>query len=96
MKEKIKELMVKHREIIVYLIVGLMTTAFSWGIAFLGKVFVFPDLKEVPFHNDLNNTIAWAAGVIFAYPLNRKWVFQSKNPKIFVEFLKFAASRTST
>ena len=96
MKEKIKELMVKHREIIVYLIVGLMTTAFSWGIAFLGKVFIFPDLKEVPFHNDLNNTIAWAAGVIFAYPLNRKWVFQSKNPKIFVEFLKFAASRTST
>ena len=96
MIEKLKALFCKYREIIVYLIVGLMTTAFSWGIAFLGKVFIFPDVKEVPFHNDLNNTLAWAAGVIFAYPLNRKWVFQSKNPKVVTEFLKFAASRTST
>lgn len=73
-----------------------MTTAFSWGIAFLGKAFVFQDLETVPWKNDVNNTIAWAAGVLFAYPLNRKWVFQSKNPKILGEFLKFAASRLST
>lgn len=35
-------------------------------------------------------------GVLFAYPLNRKWVFKSKNPKILKEFLGFASSRVST
>jgi putative flippase GtrA len=34
--------------------------------------------------------------VCFAYPLNRKWVFRSTNPKIFSEFTGFAASRLST
>jgi hypothetical protein len=30
--EKIKELCIKHREILVYLIVGVMTTVFAFGI----------------------------------------------------------------
>lgn len=94
--DKIKKLMVKYREIIIYLIVGVMTTAFSWGVAFLGKKFLFVDLETVGWQNDLNNTLAWVAGVLFAYPLNRKWVFQSTNPKIIKEFLGFAASRLST
>ena len=34
--------------------------------------------------------------MLFAYPLNRKWVFKSKNPKILKEFLGFASSRVST
>jgi putative flippase GtrA len=42
------------------------------------------------------NSIGWVAGVLFAYPLNRKWVFHSKNPKILKEFSGFAASRVST
>jgi putative flippase GtrA len=40
--------------------------------------------------------VAWIAGVLFAYPLNRSWVFRSTNPKILKEFLGFAASRLST
>ncbi|MBP5669250.1 MAG: GtrA family protein, partial [Lachnospiraceae bacterium] len=44
----------------------------------------------------LNNTLNWIAGVCFAYPLNRKWVFKSTNPQIFKEFLGFASSRLST
>ena len=32
------------------------------------------------------NTIGWVVGVLFAYPLNRKWVFKSTNPKILKEF----------
>lgn len=73
-----------------------MTTAFSWGVAFLGKKFLFVNLETVGWQNDLNNTLAWVAGVLFAYPLNRKWVFRSTNPKILIEFLGFASSRLST
>jgi putative flippase GtrA len=35
-------------------------------------------------------------GVCFAYPLNRSWVFKSRNPQIAKEFVMFAASRLST
>ncbi len=94
MTRKIKELFEKHREIIIYLIVGVMTTVFSWGVAFIGTLFL--DVENVGWQNDVNNTISWVAGVLFAYPLNRKWVFQSKNPKILKEFMGFASSRVLT
>ena len=94
MTQKIKELFEKHREIIIYLIVGVMTTVFSWGVAFIGTLFL--DVENVGWQNDVNNTISWVAGVLFAYPLNRKWVFQSKNPKILKEFMGFASSRVLT
>ena len=93
MIEKIKELCKKYEEIIIYLIVGVMTTIVSWAAAFLGKLLLDVD---VSWQNTLNNTISWMGGVLFAYPLNRKWVFKSKNPKILKEFLGFASSRVST
>ena len=94
MVEKIKELMVKYREIIVYLIVGVLTTIVSWGAAFVGTLFL--DVNGSDVQNAINNTFSWVAGVCFAYPLNRKWVFQSTNPKILKEFMGFASSRVST
>lgn len=94
MIEKIKELMKKYEEIIVYLIVGVMTTIFSWGACFVAEVLGL-DPKDTVQHF-LINTIGWGAGVLFAYPLNRRWVFHSTNPKIFKEFSGFAASRLST
>ena len=36
------------------------------------------------------------AGVAFAYPANRRWVFQSKNPEILKEASGFVLSRLST
>ena len=93
MIEKIKELCKKYEEIIIYLIVGVMTTIVSWVAAFLGKLLLDVD---VSWQNTLNNTISWMVGVLFAYPLNRRWVFKSKNPKILKEFLGFASSRVST
>ena len=93
MIEKIKELCKKYEEIIIYLIVGVMTTIVSWAAAFLGKLLLDVD---VSWQNTLNNTISWVVGVLFAYPLNRKWVFKSKNPKILKEFLGLASSRVST
>lgn len=93
MVEKVKAQYIKHREILIYLIVGVMTTIVSWGAAYLGKLVLNTD---VSWQNTANNTFSWLVGVLFAYPLNRKWVFKSVNEKIIKEFLGFAASRVST
>lgn len=92
--DKKENIFAKYREIIVYIIVGVMTTVFCWTLAWVFKRFIL-DVTD-PFQNFLNNTINWVAGVSFAYPLNRKWVFKSKNPKIMNEYFKFALSRVST
>ena len=93
MIKKIKALCVKYREILIYLIVGVMTTVVSWLACFVAELFLDP---TIPMQNNVINTVGWVAGVTFAYPLNRMWVFQSKNPEILKEFLGFAGSRVST
>lgn len=83
----------KYREIIIYLIVGVLTTIVSWGACFVAKLFLDPTQE---LQNFIINTIGWVAGMVFAYPLNRKWVFKSNNDKIVKEFMGFASSRLST
>ncbi len=94
MIKKIKELMVKYRELIVYLIVGVLTTIVSWGAYGLLK-FVL-DVENSVFQMQVAVFLRWAAGVLFAYVTNRKYVFLSKNPKIWKEFIAFTASRVIT
>ena len=93
MIEKCRQLLIKYREIIVYLIVGVLTTIVSWMVCFLLKFILDP---TVSWQNFLLNTSGWLAGVLFSYPLNRKLVFKSTNPKIIQEFLKFAGSTVTT
>lgn len=89
-----KNFLNKYREIIVYIIVGVLTTIFCWVLCYILEHFVFD--AEDPIQNFVINTVDWIAGVLFAYPLNRKWVFKSSNPRIFKEFMGFAGSRVST
>ncbi|MBO5166546.1 MAG: GtrA family protein [Lachnospiraceae bacterium] len=91
---KCKELFKKYEEIIIYLIVGVLNTIVSWVACFIAEwLFLNPDIT---WQNFIINSIGWVAGVCFGYPLNRKWVFKSTNPKILKEFGGFAASRLST
>ena len=97
MVEKIKELWKKYEEIIVYLIVGVMTTVFSWFWMFFVNIVIFGNpLYPTKTQNLVLSVVNWTAGVIFAYPTNRKFVFKSKNPNIIREAGKFVASRVST
>ena len=97
MVEKIKELWKKYEEIIVYLIVGGMTTVFSWFWMFFVNIVIFENpLYPTKAQNLVLSVVNWTAGVIFAYPTNRKFVFKSKNPNIIQEAGKFVASRVST
>ena len=97
MIEKIKALCVKYRELIVYVIVGGLTTVVAWGCKFLWNILVFgsPALPT-PLQNSILVAVNNISGILVAYPLNRKWVFQSKNPHIFSEFVGFAGSRLAT
>lgn len=88
-----KALLEKYREIIVYLIVGVLTTIFCWVVAW-ALTFVLD--TTVSIQNAIINSLSWVAGVLFAFPLNRKWVFKSENPHVMKEFIGFAGSRVST
>lgn len=97
MIEKIKALCRKHREILVYLIVGGLTTLVSWAAKFLFNYFVYggaahPDGVQ----NTILSVVENAAGIAFAYPTNRAWVFQSKNPNLLAEAGSFVGSRVVT
>lgn len=97
MIDKIRELWKKYEEIIVYLIVGGMTTVFSWFCMFSVNILVFGSpMHPTTAQNLILSVVNWTAGVCFAYPTNRKFVFKSKDPNILGEAGKFVASRIST
>ena len=97
MIEKIKALCIKHREIIVYLIVGVMTTVVAWAAKFLWNiVFYAGTAHPLPVQTTILTIVEFVAGVAFAYPTNRKWVFRSTNPNIFAELTTFVGSRLAT
>ena len=87
--EKIKALLVKYREQILYLIFGGLTTVLNWGVYFLcTRVLGWEEL--------LSNGLAWVAGVLFAFFTNKLFVFESKSwkPEVALpEFGEFVGAR---
>lgn len=96
MIEKGKAIYKKYEEIIVYLIVGVLTTIVAWAAKFIANAVLFDNtMYPTPFENTVLSTINWAAGVTFAYFTNRRFVFKSKEP-MRKEAPKFVLSRVST
>ena len=93
MTDRIKTLLIKYREIIVYVLVGLMTTAVSWIASYLLKLFLD---DQIVWQNAVINTLSWTAANAVAYPANRIWVFRSRNPDILKECIGFLSSRVAT
>lgn len=97
MIEKIKALCVKYRELIVYLIVGVLTTVVAWGCKFLwNAIFYGGTAYPTVAQNTMLSVVENVSGIAFAYPTNRRWVFQSKNPNILGEMGSFVGSRLAT
>ena len=90
---QIKSLILKYREFSVYGIIGVLTTAVSWLAAFILKLFLN---DQIAWQNVVINTLSWAAAIAFAYPANRKYVFESKNQNVFRECIEFVGSRITT
>lgn len=97
MVDKIKALLIRYREFIVYFIVGCLTTLVA-ALARFGFNFLFFGGTAHPSfaQNTVLSIVDWVAGVAFAYPTNRRFVFQSKNPNILAEAGGFVASRLAT
>ena len=65
------DLMKKYREVILYLIFGVLTTLVN-----LISYFLLTDVAGVNYL--FSNVLAWVLSVLFAYGTNRVWVFRSQ------------------
>lgn len=103
----IKEMMRKYREIILYLIFGVLTTAVSWFFYFIimwaGKsVFDIPAEETASGRYIALYTaaqiISWILAVLFAFFTNRKWVFTDAdvNTNILHQLAVFSSGRVVT
>ncbi|WP_304747746.1 GtrA family protein [Dubosiella newyorkensis] len=87
--EKIVNIYKKNKEIINYLIFGVLTT--------LVNIIVFEiSANWIHIHYLVSNIIAWFLSVLFAYITNRKYVFESNDQEIGKEMAKFFSSRLAT
>lgn len=90
MMSKIKALLKKYEELILYVVFGGLTTVVNFVAFWLLNKALGEEIYLV------NNVIAWFVSVIFAYVTNKLWVFESKSwaPKILVkEVPEFFAAR---
>ena len=96
MIEKIKKLYNNYKEIVNYLIIGVLTTVVSLVSFYLVRIFVFTNDSQ--FDIQLANVISWVLAVLFAFVTNKKYVFESKSTgyQKFVEMIKFYVSRLTT
>lgn len=89
---KIKDLFIKYKEIITYVIFGVLTTVVSWG-----SYTVFVEVLSMKVF--VGNLLSWICAIVFAYVTNKLWVFESKSWKPSVigkEIVTFVASRDIT
>ena len=92
--EKLKELYLKYKEVINYLIFGVLTTLVSLAVYYI-SVFTFLN-PENAIQLQIANILSWIAGVTFAYFTNRKYVFESKEKNKAKEAGKFVLARVIT
>ena len=88
------DLLKKYKEIIMYLIFGVLTTVVSVAT----RIILFHTIlsENSPLQVQIATIISNAVGIIFAYFTNRKFVFESKNKNKFKEFVSFVTGRIST
>lgn len=83
-----------YREIIRYLIVGVLTTLVSLGVYYGLTMTVLDPDNGVQLQ--IANVVSWIAAVTFAYFANRSYVFRSRNKHILSEAAAFFAARIGT
>ena len=92
--KKLIDLYRKHKEIVNYLIVGVLTTVVSLLVYYGLTLTVLDPEKAVQLQ--AANVISWIAAVVFAYFTNRRFVFESRSQNMLKEAAAFFAARLST
>lgn len=94
MLKKIINIYKKYKEIINYLIFGILTTIINLLVYYILTLTILN--PQNAFFLQIANIISWIVSVVFAYITNRKYVFESKNKDISKEFSGFVGSRIIT
>ncbi|MBQ2824645.1 MAG: GtrA family protein [Clostridia bacterium] len=92
----IKRMFTKYKEIIMYLIFGVLTTVVSWGSYALFEMMFKAAIIDTEVLVAVANVLSWVAAVLFAYITNKLFVFDSKSFKptvVFKEMGLFVGSR---
>lgn len=92
MIEKIKALIIKYKDIILYGIFGVLTTVIN--IAVYALCYNVWGIANIP-----SDIIAWIIAVLFAFITNKLFVFNSKDMSMqtfLPELVKFMAARLAT
>lgn len=87
-----KNLLAKNRDVILYLVFGVLTTAVNY-------VVYLPCYNVLGLSGSASNAIAWAGAVAFAYVTNKPFVFQSHDwsaKTVLPELTKFVGCRLSS
>ncbi len=84
----------KHKEVFNYLIAGGLTTLVNL-VVYYGLVLTVLN-PEDPVLLQTAIVIAWIAAVTFAYVVNRKFVFESRNAHVAKEAFSFFLARLGT
>ena len=90
--EKLKALMVRYRDVIVYLIFGVLTTAVNY-------IVYLPCYNVLGLSGSVSNAIAWVGAVAFAYLTNKPFVFRSHDwsaKTVIPELMKFVGCRVGS
>lgn len=78
----------KYKEIINYLIVGVLTTIVSLASYYLFRLFIS--------NYQVCTVLSWICAVLFAYITNKIFVFECKDESVLVELPKFVSGRIAT
>ncbi len=107
MMDKIKGFIEKHREVVMYLIFGVLTTLLSW-IVYFAVLWAWKGMFSLPVDDTSSGmyiagytvaqVVQWVAAVLFAFFTNKKWVFTEadKNVSVAVQLVKFSGGRVIT
>ncbi|MBR2255187.1 MAG: GtrA family protein, partial [Candidatus Methanomethylophilaceae archaeon] len=68
----IKDLLIRYREAVLYVFFGGLTTLVSWGTYYVMAKWLEWDLN-------LSNVLSWVIGVLFAFAVNKWFVFEAKS-----------------
>ena len=85
----LKDLTIKYSDLIVYLVLGVLTTLVNY-------VVYFPLHNYLSLSATVSNMVAWVIAVAFAFVTNKPWAFKSKDwsPKVTIpELTKFVGCR---
>lgn len=86
----------KYREIINYLIFGVLTVFINIIVKYIMWGFFCDPSIDNYFNQQFPVDLSWVIAVLFAYLTNKKYVFMSNNKNKSVEFISFFLSRIFT